>query len=85
MKRPAITIFLLLFFAAMAIAWYSFSGTGKRIISPHLPKNEKALPLLPNSLLKINRKAIAARSYSIKEGYNSSLCFLIDMSLPSGQ
>ena len=85
MKRPVITIFLLICFAAMALAWFSFSGTGKRITSLHFPKKEKVLPVLPNSLLKINIKASDARSFLTREGYNTSVCFLIDMNLPSGQ
>ena len=41
---------------------------------------------IPNNLLeKLRQKAAEAKSFTIQKNYNENICFLIDMSLPSGQ
>jgi len=72
-------IFLLLF------SWFTSSGIWKRIKannSLHLKKEYHSENAIAE---KLKKKSIEAISFIKKSRYNQSVCFFIDMSLPSGQ
>jgi hypothetical protein len=76
---------LLLFICIFSFAWLSSSGLWKKAksgwVSRHPKNHELALPYLE----KMKSKAELAKTFVLQKGYNSSICLLIDMSLPSGQ
>ena len=72
-------IFLLLF------SWFTSSGIWKRIKANnglHLKKEHHSENATAE---KLKKKSTEAISFIKKSGYNESVCFFIDMSLPSGQ
>ena len=72
-------IFLLLF------SWFTSSGIWKRIKANTSLHFKKEYHTENATLEKIKQKSIEATSFIKKNRYNESVCFLIDMSLPSGQ
>lgn len=85
MKKITITLFLLLFVTAIALAWLTYSKAGARIISLHGLKSKANYPLSSRVYLKLQARAMEAKAFAGKNKFNTSFCFLIDMSLPSGQ
>jgi hypothetical protein len=85
MKKITITILLLLAAALVAFAWLSFTPTGKKISALHLPKERGPISFSPNTFAKLKLKSKEAKSFAQKNNYNSSFCFLIDMSKASGE
>lgn len=85
MKKLTITFFLLLFVTAIALAWLTHSRAGVQPISLHGLKSETNHPLNYKVYLKLQARAIEAKAFAQKNKFNTSFCFLIDMSLPSGQ
>ena len=83
MKRILLITFATLFlFILGSAAWYMsrFKPTSK----PAVARDIKAD--LSNKLrLKLESRATQARQYSARNGYNTSTCFLIDMSIASGK
>jgi hypothetical protein len=73
----------LLFFAFLFLcSWFASSGNDKKIKTiDSASKNEKTVTAIAE---KLKQKSIDAISYASKNGYNTSVCFLIDMSMPSG-
>jgi hypothetical protein len=76
---------LLLCLLILFVSWFSGSGIwekSKTKFFGHEPKNYS----LPNpATKKIKSKAPEAKLFIEKNNYNTSVCFLLDMSLPSGQ
>ena len=72
-------IFLLLF------SWFTSSGIWKRIKANNSLRLKKEYHSEPTTAEKLKKKSIEAISFIKKNGYNESVCFFIDMSLPSGQ
>lgn len=84
MKKIIITLLLLLTIAGFAFAWLQLSQPGRKFSSLHFPNNKEVKNT--NALLqKLQAKATNAKSFVKQKGYNSKYCFLIDMSLASGQ
>ena len=71
-------VFLLLF------SWFSSSALWKRTKANASFFIEKEYSINNATLKKLKLRSGDAVSFAKKNGYNSSLCFLIDMSLPSG-
>lgn len=69
----------------LATSWFSQSPLWKKTKALPLPKKEIKRVEPSDSKTKIKRKAEEAKIFISKKGYNNQLCFLIDMSLPSGQ
>src|SRR6185503_10229121 len=69
---------LLLFFS-----WFTFSSVDKSVeaINSRSKKEKKSVNAIVE---KLKQKSADAISFAAKNGYNTSVCFLIDMSLPSG-
>src|SRR4029078_4800222 len=72
-------IFLLLFL------WFTSSGTWKRIKANNSTHSEKKYLTENAEVEKLKKKSAEAISFLKKNGYNESVCFFIDMTLPSGQ
>jgi hypothetical protein len=72
-----------LFFAFLLLcSWFASSGNDKKIkpVNSTFKKGEK-----DNTIAKkLKQKSVDAISFATKNGYNTSVCFMIDMSLPSG-
>jgi hypothetical protein len=69
----------------ITVSWLTFSKTGHRIRSLYFPKQHTSYPLKKGSFEKLKLKAAIAAKFVRQKGLNESICFLIDMSLPSGQ
>lgn len=80
------TKFLLIAFILLVSAtWLSSSGIWKRYKAYIAPKEYHAYTK-PNGLsAKLRDRAAMARKYAAAKRFNEKLCFLIDMSLPSGE
>lgn len=83
MKIPR--LLLLACILIIAASWFSFSKTGKRIRSVYFPKHHIAYSAKDGANEKLQQKAAIAAKFVQKNGYNESTCFMIDISLPSGQ
>jgi hypothetical protein len=76
---------LLLFFLLLSFAWFSSSGFGKRA-NPEWMGNKPGKNAVTFALKeKMRGKALAAKRFIERNNYNEAVCFLVDMSLPSGQ
>lgn len=69
----------------IAVSWFSDTKTWKKTKALHLPQRQSVYSTSAATSKKIQEKAAAARKFVQQKGYNTSQCFLIDMSLPSGQ
>ena len=72
-------IFLLLF------SWFTSSGIWKRIKANNSIHVKKEIAAENAIVEKVKKKSVDAVSFVKKNGYNESVCFLLDMTLPSGQ
>lgn len=72
-------IFLLLF------SWFTSSGIWKRTKPNNSIHSNNEYHLVNASVEKLKKKSTEAASFLKKNEYNESVCFFIDMSLPSGQ
>lgn len=86
MQKIAITFLLLILFSLIALAWLSFSKkekriptfSGTKIATPHNPSPSK-------EFLKLQSKSASAKAFAKQNHFNTSICFLIDMSLPANR
>lgn len=78
-------ILLLVFFLLLSFAWLSSSGLWKRIKASHAAISPAKHKLANHSFEKARLKAEEAKRFAGQKGYNDIICFLVDMSLPSGQ
>jgi len=85
MKRITITLLLLLSLTMAALAWLHYSKPGKSIVSLESPQSQVSYPVPSKTYLKLQQKARAVRAFAAQKKFNTSICFLVDMSLPSGQ
>jgi len=72
-------------FIASLFAWLSSHGVWKRLNSRKAIVSPTHYLVPVPFLEKLKNKAEAAKAFIRKESFNSSICFLVDMSLPSGQ
>lgn len=72
-------VFLLLF------SWFTSSGIWKRVKANNSVYVKKDIKPKNATLEKLKKKSVAAIDFTKKKGYNESISFLIDMTLPSGQ
>src|SRR5215510_6616244 len=80
-KPRALLLILLL---SLSFTWLFSSGILKRAFSL-LPSRPGKYELSENSILRIKSKAADAKKFVVEKDYNNRICFLVDMSLPSGQ
>src|SRR6478672_6158981 len=84
MKILAINILLVVLIVAISLTLLSRTAGGKRFRSVHLPAKETNTTPSP-IIRKLNLKASNAKAFAKKMNFNTSFCFLIDMSLSSNQ
>ena len=86
MQKITITFLLLIVCSLVALAWLSFSKKEKRI---HALSGTKIFTphKLPTSteFLKLQSKSASAKGFVKQNHFNTSICFLIDMSLPANR
>ena len=80
-----IRLFLLFSIIIIAVSWFSNSTIWKKTKALHLPKKEKNYTVKSATKEKLEQKAAAVKRFVQQKGFNDSVCFLIDMSLGSGQ
>jgi hypothetical protein len=78
-------ILLLLFFLLLSFTWLFSSGLWKRTKSGWASEKPGHHKMTGHSLKKLQVKAGDAKLFVRQKGYNDAICFLVDMSLPSGQ
>lgn len=78
-------ILLLIFFFLLSFTWLFSSGLWKRTKAGWVADKPKHHELNNRSFKKLQLKAADAKLFVQQKGYNDAICFLIDMSLPSGQ
>lgn len=78
-------LFLLAGIALLAISWFSGSAIWKKAKALHLAQKEASYPFTNNIEKKLEEKASLAKQFIRQKGFNDKVCFLLDMSLPSGQ
>ncbi|MEO6610909.1 MAG: murein L,D-transpeptidase catalytic domain-containing protein [Chitinophagaceae bacterium] len=61
---------------------FSHKKVWKKTIALHQPDKKISHPV---SVKKLEQKAVAAKIFVQQKGFNPEICFLLDMSLPSGQ
>jgi L,D-transpeptidase catalytic domain len=76
---------LILLILLLSVSWFSTSGVWKRTKAVHFTKQESKRGLSSAYLIALKQKAEAAKIFIKEKSYNDQICFLIDMSLPSGQ
>lgn len=69
----------------IAVSWFSFSKTGKRIRSTYFPEHPVSYSVKNGAIEKLKQKASIAAKFVQQKGFNDKTCFLVDMSLSSGQ
>lgn len=81
---PKPRTFLLLILFLLSFGWLSFSGIWKtKPVAVSLPEAFHKQTI--HSAERLKEKADSAKNYIRQKGFNTNFCFLIDMSLPSGQ
>ncbi|MEP7373555.1 MAG: murein L,D-transpeptidase catalytic domain-containing protein [Chitinophagaceae bacterium] len=76
---------LLIFFLLLSFTWLFSSGLWKRAKTSRAFRNPEAHRLADPSFSKLKLKAAEAKLFAQQKGYNEAICFLVDMSLASGQ
>src|SRR5690349_17136909 len=80
----SLRIILLFFVLILSFAWLSSSGLWKRN-KTILPGPSKMYVSASYVSEKMKKKAGEAKKFASQNNFNGSICFLADMSLPSGQ
>lgn len=78
-------ILLLAGMALLGLAWFSGSKTWKRTRASNGIHKSTSHPVNRGMKIKLEQKALAAKNFTRLKDYNNQYCFLLDMSLPSGQ
>ena len=81
--RKTRSLLLLLIFI-LSISWLASSGVWKRAKSIQLESPVKSSAISNASLKMLKQKAVEAKTFINTNNYNDQFCFLIDMSLSSG-
>ncbi|MFC0775838.1 murein L,D-transpeptidase catalytic domain-containing protein [Terrimonas alba] len=76
-------ILLLIFFLLVSFTWLFSSGLVEKVKASK--PNRSNHTLTTTSAKKLQLRASEARAFAQQKGYNDIICFLIDMSLHSGQ
>ena len=69
----------------LAVSWFSNSDMWNRAKAFAISPKKSNNPITNKTEEKLEQKAAAAKLFVQKKGYNENVCFLIDMSLASGQ
>lgn len=69
----------------VAVAWFSASTPSEKKAALPASRKETRSSYLNKTMEKLEQKAADAKKFAEKKGFNETTCFLIDMSLASGQ
>lgn len=83
MKLSRLLLAIVILF--IAVTWFPKTAFWKKAKANYLPKTHTSQQSDERSIEKMIKKANEAKKFTSQKGYNSKTCFLIDMSLPSGQ
>jgi len=76
---------LLIFILLLSFTWLFSSGVWKRDETGWVPDSPKLHEPANSFIRKMQLKATDAKLFVEKNRYNETICFLVDMSLPSGK
>lgn len=71
--------------AVIAISWFSHTNLWKKTKAFYLPKKQTGYAATDKTIKKLEQKVAEVNQFARRKGYNENVCFLIDMTLPSGQ
>lgn len=80
-----IRFFALTSFAVIAISLFGHSNLWKKTKALYLPKKQSSYATADKTAKKLEQKVAEVKQFVRRKGYNENICFLIDMTLPSGQ
>lgn len=83
MRKITLKFLLLISFALIALAWLSFTKTGRKVFALHGPKLSRTYKTPSKEFLKIQSKAVSAKAFIKQNHFDTAICFLVDMSLPA--
>ncbi len=81
-------LFRLLFLfglAILAISWFSNADIWRKAKALHISPEKNKFSITNKVREKMEQKAVLAKKFIREKGYNENICFLLDMSLASGQ
>jgi L,D-transpeptidase catalytic domain len=78
-------LFLLGFLFLIAVSWFPKTAFWKKTKALRVPKTKTDYVLKNSVFKKLEQKSAEAKKFVHQNGYNENICFLIDMTLPSGQ
>ena len=76
---------LLLSVTLLSFSWFASSGTWKKTKAVHIKSRTKDYTVSKPILATLKNKVAEVKAFVKTNKYNDQVCFLIDMSLPSGQ
>jgi len=82
---PKLRTLLLIVFLLLSCTWLFSSGLWKKINTRWVVEKQSHHETAAPSLKKMQLHAANAKLFTKQAGYNETICFLVDMSLPSGQ
>lgn len=85
MKKSRTIFFWLLLFPGLIWTWHGPGNKKGTLKSPYPSQKISGYSINQTGFGKLKTKAAEARIFVQKNYYNDSLCFLVDMSLPSSQ
>lgn len=83
MRQLTISFLLVVVLFVIPFTWLSFSKTGKSIPRYPVSKISKGFKPPSGEFLKLKLKAFTAKAFTKQNHFDTSFCFLIDMSLPA--
>ncbi len=85
MKKLFLVLAVLLLTGSITIAWLSETGRLKRFITLNTIPQPARHSFKQPSFEKLQSKAAEATAFISQKNFNNQICFLIDMSIPSGK
>lgn len=83
MRKFVTSFSLLILLSGAAFVWLSYSKAAKKLMVYDKPDVTPEHIIDSKELLKLQSKALTAKAFAKENNFDSSLCFLIDMSLPA--
>ncbi len=78
-------LFALACITIIALSFFTHSSSREKTKDLHILTKERKHAAPGNTTEKLSKKAAQAKTFTQQKGYNDNICFLIDMTLPSGQ
>ncbi len=78
-------LLFLCFLFLIAVSWFPKTAFWKKAKSTELNKANVRSTVKNNTSAKLQQKSAEAKKFVHQKGFNKNVCFLIDMTLPSGQ